>query len=171
MTGRRSGVSSLLPPNDDIPLSFSIISRSGSESIKYQAKKPKMDFQQIKDGLENAAIHDSQINCNDFALCVRSCFFFLFFFSVFFRYSTFLTGFGSQQNVISLTSLFHNTTMRTFSTLDDREHVSGMLRFSHSRCRQYELYSFFLFFFSISFVRSCQSTFYHLEHELCYTLI
>lgn len=31
---RRSGVSSLLPPNDDIPLSFSMISISGSESIK-----------------------------------------------------------------------------------------------------------------------------------------
>lgn len=33
-TARRSGVSSLLPPNDDIPLSFSMNSISGSESIK-----------------------------------------------------------------------------------------------------------------------------------------
>lgn len=36
---RRSGVSSLLPPNDDIPLSFSMISKSGSESIKYTRAK------------------------------------------------------------------------------------------------------------------------------------
>lgn len=33
-TVRRSGVSSLLPPNEDIPLSFSMNSMSGSESIK-----------------------------------------------------------------------------------------------------------------------------------------
>jgi len=33
-TARRSGVSSLLPPNDDMPLSFSMNSISGSESIK-----------------------------------------------------------------------------------------------------------------------------------------
>lgn len=39
MTGRLSGVSSLLPPNDDIPLSFSMNSISGSESIKYKTKK------------------------------------------------------------------------------------------------------------------------------------
>lgn len=46
MTARLSGVSSLLPPNDDIPLSFSMNSISGSESIKYKTekwnKKPKL---------------------------------------------------------------------------------------------------------------------------------
>lgn len=53
---RRSGVSSLLSPSDDIPLSlsFSTISNSGSESIKTKKKlKKKFNFTLIKFILKN----------------------------------------------------------------------------------------------------------------------
>lgn len=191
MTARRSGVSSLLPPNDDIPLSFSMISKSGSESIKYLAKKTKFDGKTdwikcwlLIFELENPWQFHRQCekSLKSKCVCVSVCKklllsldfpYFFFIFDTLFSLLT-LTG-RIAWNVISHTSLLHNITMRTFSTFYDVEHVSGVLRCPHSVIADTNVF-FFLFLsfplsshffpFSAGHVCVCSlSTFYRLVHE------